>query len=230
MKAALTKTGLKWQYCSMKLWPTQPANGSSESGLIPHLPARRSFLQQGSKAACCIVLARADIVAALAVPYTEMLTAQQLDPVMSCAVGGCPQTVRVIPTQSRHTPDVCVALGTHTSATCLRYPGSSCVQRSMSSLEGDSVLHGADVQAGGAHLRAQREEDVPLEATDPDLLIAGAQSRARLITAASLVDVSPLCSFLPWFCCHLSAAVHDLRRGSVSLIHARLCAVCRDGA
>lgn len=32
VKAALTKTGLKWQYCSMKLWPTQPANGSSESG------------------------------------------------------------------------------------------------------------------------------------------------------------------------------------------------------
>ena len=32
VKAALTKTGLKWQYCSMKLWPMQAANGSSESG------------------------------------------------------------------------------------------------------------------------------------------------------------------------------------------------------
>ncbi len=36
-----------------------------------------------------------NLAAASAVPYTEMLTAQQLDPVTSCTVGGCPQTVRV---------------------------------------------------------------------------------------------------------------------------------------
>lgn len=99
VKAALTKTGLKWQYCSMKLWPTQPANGSSESGNVDRCD-QRSLHQNDTEQAEATSKQAADMdcglifTAARAVPYTEMLTAQQLDPVTSCTVGGCPQTVR----------------------------------------------------------------------------------------------------------------------------------------
>jgi len=47
-------------------------------------------------------------------------------------------------------------------------------------LEADSTFTGADVSAGGAHLRAQCEEDVPLETPHPGLLVAGVPSVLRL--------------------------------------------------